>query len=82
MITKTSITNRNYAITKDLWNILNDIYGWQAWEIQIQIKTQNSYIVGRIEHTSFQKFPQNILWFLFQCNLSTGELKKYQTKMK
>lgn len=39
-------------------------------------------VVGRIEHTSFQKFPQNILWFLFQCNLSTGDLKKYQTKMK
>lgn len=39
-------------------------------------------IVGRIKHTSFQKFPQNILWFLFQCNLSTGDLKKYQTKMK
>lgn len=33
-------------------------------------------IVGRIEHTSFQKFPQNILWFLFQCNLSTGDQKK------
>lgn len=78
MITKTSITNRKYAITKDLWNILNYIYGWQAWEIQIQIKTQNS----RENHTSFQKFPQNILWFLFQCNLSTGDLKKYQTKMK
>lgn len=40
-------------------------------------------IAGRIEHTSFQKFPQNILWFLFQCNLSTGDQKKkYQTKMK
>lgn len=38
--------------------------------------------IERIEHTSFQKFPQNILWFLFQCNLSTGDLKKYQTKMK
>lgn len=39
-------------------------------------------IVWRIKHTSFQKFPQNILWFLFQCNLITGDLKKYQTKMK
>lgn len=37
-------------------------------------------IAGRIEHTSFQKFPQNILWFLFQCNLSTGDLKNIKRK--
>lgn len=37
-------------------------------------------IVERIEHTSFQKSPQNILWFLFQCNLSTGDQKNIKRK--
>lgn len=60
-MTKASVTNRNYAITEDLWNILNDIYGWQAWEIQIQIKTQNSmenqtYFISKISPKHFVVF--------------------------